>query len=481
MSRICVASIALGLACATMAPRAEAAPSSACAQIRQACVRAGFPKGPVLNRECFKPIIGGAASGGPGAPPLPAIDPSVVASCAGRNQQTPTAASRSPTPNPVPVSGLVVNVTPQPVDLTFDGLVHAPNGHISVLRRTGGLEVWVAGKPANDTQGSYYYHLTSWGPAQVSRTQPTRLRALVAPRDQGTEFNRDYEALNAVVLAPHSSTLIGVLDAEFHPTQANPNAFLSSIGLTTSTDGVTWSAPVQIVRGIDALSNPNTLGIVASHTDTPHADGASGPSAIVRDVGGGRNQPFIYVYFADRDPITAGQSRSAIYVARAPISGRGVSGVWQKWNGGSWTAVSDPHPAPVLSLTQAGELTQPMVSWNSALRGYLMFFSAKNGFYASMSSDGLSWTTPILALRAARNKGDHSAYPSYFDPKGGSQQSTTASGDFIYGEYGKNVGGYKGVQQTMTVSLSRTRPTPTPRPPPTPRPAPCAHGVHCHQ
>jgi N-acetylglucosamine-6-sulfatase len=79
----CVA--ALGLVHAVLVGRTEAA-AGACAQIRSACLDAGFVPGGVragngLQSDCIGPIVQGVAQPSRASKALPAVDPQIVAAC----------------------------------------------------------------------------------------------------------------------------------------------------------------------------------------------------------------------------------------------------------------------------------------------------------------------------------------------------------------------------------------------------------------
>jgi hypothetical protein len=384
-----------------------------------------------------------------------------AASSAQRPQATRPASA--PGQNPPTLTIKLGPAIPQ----VFGGLAHCPNGHISFIKQGNTYRIWVAGNTdskGNAGQGSYFYTITGWTATNLQQARQTF--ALGPTRGTGTDFDRDYAALNAVIEVPGANTLLGIYDAEFHPRQNFPNALLSSIGMATSTDGVHWTKNGQVIQGIDEATYGQSKVAAMLSSKTAEADGSSGPSAVIRSGGvGDGSAQFIYVYYADRDPIVAKKPVSNVYVARAPLTSKGKPGSWQKWNGTRWGAAGDQLAGvPVVTPARGEEAVQPQVTWNPVLSAYLMIFKGGNGFYATTSKDGLKWASAILFVPFDLKSGGKTAYPSFVSPSSSSQETTGENGIYYYAIRGKAVGGYVGMQRTMTVgsTVSRGKP-PNPR------------------
>lgn len=282
-------------------------------------------------------------------------------------------------------------------NITFGSLINAPNGHISFQSNADGYRIWLPGRlivsQTSHLEGGFLLDVPDFTPDDLAAAQAT----LVLGHDQGDcdplhfNFDRNYAALNAVVPGAQAGSLIGFYDAEYHVLCPIGQPLLSSIGVGYSTDGgQTWQDRQQAFTGRDSA----TFGFFAVRDmqlqDGTHRsdDGASGPSAIVRTVGG---VPFIYVYYADRTPMTGGDD--SIYVARARLESNGATGKWHSWNGSDWGAAGDQTvAAPIVVPAPGGSALQPHVSWNTALQRWLMVFRGSTAFEYASSGDGVHWT-----------------------------------------------------------------------------------------
>ena len=86
----------------------ESAPAKPCAQIRAACLQAGFvPNGADMGIgiivDCIRPIMAGSPQRRQAIKPLPQIDPQVVAACENRNPNFGGGANMQPGRQPNPI------------------------------------------------------------------------------------------------------------------------------------------------------------------------------------------------------------------------------------------------------------------------------------------------------------------------------------------------------------------------------------------
>lgn len=295
-------------------------------------------------------------------------------------------------------------------DINFGPLENAPNGHISFRRNPGGARLWVPGRlstgPNSHEEGGFLFDLPNWSADALAQAQPTFTFGHVVPDEQNPVctayiFDGNYAAMNAVIPASEPGTLLAFYDAEYHE-ECTSEPLLSSIGIATSTDGgISWQNRQQVIQGLDE-ANFTTQSVLDAQDYGYDQDpkqiidsGSSGPSAVVREADGG---VYIYLYYADRKPLTGG--RDSIYVARALLSSDGQPGNWQKWDGNTWGAIGDQTGAkPIVKPTPYDVLAlQPHVSWNTALRLWLMVFKTANDFQVTTSADGINWNIPVSLL-----------------------------------------------------------------------------------
>jgi hypothetical protein len=330
-------------------------------------------------------------------------------------------------------------------------LVNSPNGHISFQKIDGGYRVWIPGRlpitptptptatptstasPSFHEEGGFLFDVKDW-PSPELPTPPTFVLGHVVddnhPNCGAYIFDRNYKALNAIVPGASANTLFGFYDAEYHVACAS-EPLLSSIGMATSTDGgISWNDDAgQIIQGLDeanltaeCVTTKQLAAAEPSPTASPHIIdcGASGPSAVVRNDG------YIYLYYADRTPLTGGPD--SIYVARAQVSASPPL-VWQKWDGGTqdggWTSDQRSAAPIIVPATTVTIALQPHVSWNTYLNKWLMVFKTAVDFELATSVDGVHWNPPVSLLTFDSNDKD-TGFPTLISTDEGetSQQYT---------------------------------------------------------
>jgi hypothetical protein len=310
-------------------------------------------------------------------------------------------------------------------DIAFGPLENAPNGHISFLKGQGVYRIWVPGRlktsPTTHEEGGFLFHVVNWSPDHLAQEHP--LFTLGHKVDETMPdcgpyiFDRNYAALNAVVPAAAADTLLAFYDAEYHVACPNGEPLLSSIGIARSTDGgVTWQDRQQIIQGLDEAKKTTAFVTEKQLNEFNNGHildtGASGPSVVTREDDGA---VYLYLYYADRTPITGGDD--SIYVARAPLASGGMPGNWQKWTGAGWGTVGDQKMAApiVVPSAAAGAALQPHVSWNTALHSWLMVFKTSIDFEVTTSADGLHWDQPVTLLPFAETD-SRTAFPTLISP-----------------------------------------------------------------
>jgi hypothetical protein len=311
--------------------------------------------------------------------------------------------------------------------VTFGPLINAPNGHISFQKEPGGYRLWLPGRlriasQNIDEEGGFMFDVKDWSIDDLSQAQATfmdlgHIPVNCDPND--FSFDRNYLAPNAVVPGM-GQTLLTIYDAEYHVACPSGQPLLSSIGLGTSTDGgVTWTRQGQIIQGLDQARKGFTFVTQRQLNEFNNGrnldDGASGPSAVVREADG---CVYIYLYYADRTPITGGPD--SIYLARALLATNGMPGNWQQWTGAGWGAVGDQtSAAPIVApSTTALAALQPHVSWNTALHSWLMVFKTKIDFEVATSVDGLNWSQASSLLTFDPHDKE-TGFPTLISPNGG--------------------------------------------------------------
>jgi hypothetical protein len=304
-----------------------------------------------------------------------------------------------------------INIVGPVEDLNFGPLANAPNGHISFQKHRDGFRVWVPGKLQIDSdhhdEGGFLFDIHDWSVDALQRAPATFVLGHFVdeqhPDCGDYVFDRNYAAMNAVVPAAEPGTLLSFYDAEYHRECPNGEPLLSSIGIATSTDGgVTWQNRNQIIQGRDeatlfAEGVYDAQDDAFKNNDPPQIidSGASGPSVVAREADGA---DYLYLYYADRTPLTGG--RDSIYVARALLASDGQPGNWQKWDGATWGAVGDQTGAKPIVRPSADEVLalQPHVSWNTTLHAWLMVFKTANDFEVTTSLDGVNWDAPVSLI-----------------------------------------------------------------------------------
>ena len=360
-----------------------------------------------------------------------------------------------------------LHMTVGPEDSVDIGRLHnAPNGHISYQEGKGRLTLWVDGRLDNATQGSFILHPTSWNVPDLERATPVKVYEAVhdpnLPCTSDSGWDRNYAAINAVIPGPREGELLAFVDGEFHPKDTG-TPLRASIGVATSTDGgMTWGRRAVIIQGNDMVAAHFDCAAVDGRMKTKQDDvGAAGPSVVARTEG---NTQYLYLYYFDRVRFSAGGNpTSDIYVARARYQGAGAPGTWQFWTGHTWSDTGrEVLATPVITTPlHGGASAHPQVTYNTALKRWVMVFHTRTDLYASTSEDGTKWDAPQplgASIRGARAP----AFPTLVTPGSADQQTTGATGWLFYSREvdvspsgGRNA--YLGFRRSFTIGVEAGR------------------------
>lgn len=382
-----------------------------------------------------------------------------------------------------------ITVGPE-TQLDIGGIRNAPNGHISHQKRNDTLTLWVDGRVMDGSpkglQGTFLLsiHPASWSSTALTSASPTNV--FKATHDTANHdcrapdsWYRNYAAINAVIPGPQRGQLLAFVDGEFHPdTTGTP--LQASIGIATSSDGKVWSNRQVIIRGHNMVAAKFDCNHVNALMKTRKDNvGAAGPSAVIRTDG---NTKYIYLYYLDRvladDSVTPRVAASAgIYVARQRYADAGVAGKWEFWTPKGWSPAGAEvvGEAVVNSPVTGTEAAQPQVTYNTALRRWLMVFHSRGDLYAASSSDGVKWDSP-QPLHAATRGNRSPAFPTIVDSTSTDQLTTGATGILFYSREQdttatSNRKTYPGYVRSFTITTA----------PPVVRKPPCGTPMQCCQ
>jgi len=245
-----------------------------------------------------------------------------------------------------------------------------PDAHISIVWGGGQVSMFVAAEVR-----AYLFRgpsLDALRPHQ--RTANGTPVPVLAPT--GADFDSEYAAFGAVLPGAGSGELLGFYHAEI----CDRDNFTATIGLARSTDGgVSWQRLGPIITGRNTTDS----------CDKNKPRGAGQPSVV-------RVGEYLYLYYTD----WSGDIPDQIHLARAPLAQATRPEAWQKYyqgnfsepglGGDSTLVIRRPEP-----VAQGVYAANPSVSYNTYLQRYLAVFDANNGFWATTSTDGITWDAPV--------------------------------------------------------------------------------------
>lgn len=298
----------------------------------------------------------------------------------------------------------------------FGDFAYCPDGHIAYRKEAHGCTLWIAVAG----RGTWMFRGPSFDKLSVVGKGPVLVKG-------GEHFDRDYAGLNSVLTSADGKELFGFYHAEFHPQAPKAFPFTASTGLATSADGgLTWKKVGQVVSGVN---------------------GAGLPSAVIHKEG---EEAFVYLYYPDTDQADP-KHRAATFLARSPLASGCKPGTWQKWTGKGWGAPGVQTGAePVVTAPNgAWKAAQAHVSWNFALKRWLMVYHSGPAFVAAASEDGIHFGAPVEIMKVPAWSGQpgevFTGYPTLLSPDHGSQSMTGADGYlyFARGPSGQSATGWR--------------------------------------
>ncbi len=136
-------------------------------------------------------------------------------------------------------------------------------------------------------------------------------------------------------------------------------------------------------------------------------------------------------------------------IARAPISGDGAPGSWQKYYQGAFSTARpgrQPHAAQpgARSHSANSDQRQPNVSFNTYLQSFVLIAVGNGGIYLATSPDLIEWSAgqvilpaPVPDSTVTPSTAPYNWYPTLVSPDQASEEVTSQSG-YLY--YAKGLG-----------------------------------------
>ena len=241
----------------------------------------------------------------------------------------------------------------------------APDGHVSVL-----------GFPA-ETRTFMPVGVRTLLIRETVDGQKT-VSSVFGPSGVQGEFDRDYAGITTIVRpTADPNVLLGFYHAELRSDPYVASQYQASIGMARSTDGgLTWERAGRFFGGRGTFDPNNITGV-------------GQPAATIIKRG---NTRYVYVYYVDWD-----EDVDAIHVLRAPLTSEGAVGPISRYTGEAQGFVSGKSGVSVPVIPPLGRQVYtalPAISTISRTGTNLMAFESADGFYASISRDGVHWTIP---------------------------------------------------------------------------------------
>ncbi len=299
------------------------------------------------------------------------------------------------------------------ISIPMMDLKYVPDGHISKIENNGQITLFVSALDRSYTMtGNSLDNLklvTGSNNEPVSIFQPS----------PNLTYEKDYAALASIVYNKYNGDLIGIYHTEVRANKDASNTQSVSIAVAISKDnGKTWTKKGQIITG------PTNLPVGTE------VSGAGQPSAVFFG-------DYIYLYYSEWD----GQHTDAIHLARALVKSDGLPGSWTKYtktgfNSPGLGGKSDPVILP--PKKNIVYTSNPSVSYNDYYKKLLAIYETNIGFFASVSTDGISWTSAQQFFTFPKDttiqkvNGDiWYSYPSYIS-SGTPTDMETGKGGYLY-------------------------------------------------
>ena len=277
------------------------------------------------------------------------------------------------------------------------GMFNVPDMHTAVLRQPDkSYLLWITGNigPSGGSIAKLstrdFIQYQNAGPGTQTKAGPVMSPG--CPKGSPScrqDYDADYVGANSVITAGNGSDLLMFYEAGNQTMgTGKPGGWEYNVmALARSSDnGLTWARQGVVVSGPDP--KPGSVG-----TAQP---GISEPGAIVADG-------YIYMFFQyvpnlDSEP----EAPSVIQVARAPLATDGVPGAWAKYYNGAW---GEPglagRGAAIVATGKASGCTRPVQIWpafSTYLNAYVLTFLCNEGWFFSMSTDLVAWSSPTRFL-----------------------------------------------------------------------------------
>jgi hypothetical protein len=321
----------------------------------------------------------------------------------------PASSTTSP---PVAGATITLDVTPGgrdtvPVQLmVFNGpkalgMSAVPDMHTAVLQQPdGSYRLWIAGRFLDDSiEGSTGLITTSdfqtFQPGPLTDPTGKKVAPDFVPTCRGaTESTACWNNFDAVYTG---ADLVwkgtdGDLRMLYHGACGYfgglpPDSSMATwcqVGVARSSDGgVTWGPGAPVISGSEPKPTSDLVGIF----------GAVEPGGL---IAGGYLYCF-YAYFPIANP-----NHPVIQVARAPLSGNGAPGTWQKyWNGsfsepgllgGAGTSLGAQVVPTIAGCTRPA---QPWPVFSTYLNAWVLVYLGKEGWFFTTSTDLVNWNVPV--------------------------------------------------------------------------------------
>jgi hypothetical protein len=164
------------------------------------------------------------------------------------------------------------------------------------------------------------------------------------------------------------------------------------IGLITSTnEGRTWDFKGWIIT--------SHYPCWTTRYRPEHLKGGQGSEIVYLGAGDfslfvNHHDGYMYIFYTQvrHNMVTRKGAGSSIYIARSPITAKGLPGTWKKYFDGSFSQPGNMgQESPVVE-----DVFQGFVAYDDYLKSYMMTAGGRGGCHVSFSPNLLHWTKPQL-------------------------------------------------------------------------------------
>jgi len=314
-------------------------------------------------------------------------------------------------------------------DLSLEsyGIKWSPDSHIPYITLPNDTKrFFISGN-----QKTYYMDTSSSTTLAEAVKNNPQLKESFGP-DVNVVYRNGYSTIGSVLQTDKKNPLHVIGFSQNEQQKVNTDGsldfanFTTSIGLLESFDGgASWTDFGPVIRGDDYLE-PGTK-----------ISGVGHPSALI--VG-----DYVYVYYVDWASQTRIFHPDQIYLARTKILEGGKRlDKFEFYKEGGFSD-GEYNLKPVIeanAIENGGYSALPSVSYNTALKKYLVIYETDRGFAAALSQNGLSWSKHKLIFYfskpiSQRAEGDlWNSYPSLLSDKTEpNDQTTSVEGNLYYSQ-----------------------------------------------